>query len=339
VRVTDRYDNPVTAAPVTFTVISGTGTIDGGTAVTDLLGIATSGAWTLGLEPGPQQVGVQAESAQTLFTAIACDGACRELSLAFMRDGGIVVTSFDSTSERFLTTSGRDDRPAWSPDGRRIAFVRWRPNWAGDIYLVDADGFNAVPHWSGGGAFDFRSAAWSPDGRTLAVDHGNWYDGDIYLLSVDDTGTAPVHVASMAAMPAWSPDGRKIAFVSLSGDDGYHALHVMNADGSNVTALTLRDRGAIEHPTWSPDGQRIAFTKCIDGACDIVAVSANATAVTVVDRLTTVGNAFSPAWSPDGFWIAFTVGNYPAYSVVYVAANGGDEPMLLGSGSRPAWRP
>jgi Tol biopolymer transport system component len=143
----------------------------------------------------------------------------------------------------------------------------------------------------------------------------------------------------MAAMPAWSPDGRKIAFVSLSGDDGYHALHVMNADGSNVTALTLRDRGAIEHPTWSPDGQRIAFTKCVDGACDIVAVSANATAVTAVEQITTVGNAFSPAWSPDGFWIAFTVGNYPAYSVVYVAANGGDEPMLLGSGSRPAWRP
>ncbi|MGH7613439.1 MAG: hypothetical protein ACREMW_05255 [Gemmatimonadales bacterium] len=327
-RVADRFGNAVPLTPVTFVVLSGNGSMDDSAVLTDTLGIATSGGWTLGDTPGVQQVRAQSGDLQAVFTAFACDPACRE-ELVFVR--GEQIYTFVNGDARQLTYSGRSGAPAWSPNGQRIAFARYDQGWS--IHLMDADGSNAVL-----GADGFHSPAWSPDGRLLAVATGGWYDGDIYLLSVDEIGTAPVHIASMAAQPAWSPDGAKIAFVSLSGDDGYHALHVMNADGSGVTALTLVDEGGIDHPSWSPDGRRIAFAKCIQGACNIVAVNADGSAA--VQQLTTVHSslAFDPAWSPDGTRIAFTLSASGGQSIAYISADGG-EPILLTSGHSPAWRP
>lgn len=339
VRVVDLYDNPVSSAPVSFTVISGNGTIAGGSAVTDAAGIAVSGQWTLGPEPGVQQVSARSENGtQTVFTAIACEPSCLPPQFAFVRSGRIVVTDISGGGGVLeLTDGGRDDRPAWAPDGSRIAFVRRGPDLWDDLYLMDADGSDAVRILAAT-IYNYGAPAWSPDGRTLAVHYGDCtYDCAIGLLDLDLNGTAPVRIASQAAWPAWSPDGKKIAFVSLSGDDGYHALHLMNSDGSDVTELTLRDPGGIQHPTWSPDGRRIAFSKCSHGGCDIYVVSATASPGTAVERLTTVGDALSPAWSPDGIWIAFTRFR-TGPSVAYVPGVGG-EPIHFMQGSAPAWRP
>jgi WD40 repeat protein len=350
--VSDSYSNPVPRVPVTFAVISGGGSIDGSAVLTDSLGIATSAAWILGPVVGIQHVRALAGSTQTTFTALAlvCDEVCAQLELAFVREGGIFLTDVLGTATRQLT-GGRDDNPAWSPDGRRIAFVRYVSRneiLVGDLYLMNADGSNVVRRASGsdlaapggGDAQGFRSPAWSPDGRKLAVDHGNCkYDCNIYLMSADDDGNPPVHLADLAAQPTWSPDGKKIAFVSLSGDDGYHALHVMNADGSQVTPITVRDAGGIFYPAWSPDGRRIAFTKCIGGGCNIVVVNADGSASV---QLTTGARAVEPAWSPDGTRIAFTLSNYTNgahASLAYVFAHKGGTPIpIVASGQHPAWR-
>ncbi|MGH7553798.1 MAG: hypothetical protein ACREMQ_12300, partial [Longimicrobiales bacterium] len=267
VKVADAFDNPVVDATVKFTVISGDGRIDGSTAMTNAIGIAASGPWTLGSVPGVQQVRAQTAGAEVVFSAFACDG-CH--TFLFVRDRYIYRTIGNGGQEVQLTEGFR---PAWSPDGQRIAFGRSNSERS-DIYLMDADGSNVVRRTSSGGegpccSPGFHSPAWSPDGRRLAVATGGIYDGFIYILSVADDGSDPVRIATMAAQPAWSPDGSKIAFVSLSGDDGYHALHVMNADGSDIRVVVpRRDHGGIDHPTWSPDGRRIAFTKCLDG-CNV----------------------------------------------------------------------
>lgn len=158
----------------------------------------------------------------------------------------------------------------------------------------------------------------------------------MFLLFVDEESEPPIHVASDAAQPAWSPDGTKIAYVSLSGDDGYHELHVMNADGSGVTPITRRDEGAIYRPTWSPNGQRIAFSKCTRGGCTIFAVNSDGSELV---QLTMAGSSFGPAWSPDGTRIAFTLGGSWPGGIAYVAADGGDPTMIVSSGHSPAWRP
>jgi WD40 repeat protein len=340
VRVADRFENPVPQVPVTFAVISGTGTLERGSTVTDSAGIASSGAWTLGPEYGAHLVravtgGVEAE----VFTAIACDVTCLPWEIAFVRNGQIYMgASLGQARQLVAGGDGHDSEPAWSPDGLRIAFVRH-----GDIYLMRADS-TAVLRIQG-----YRSPAWSPDGSRLVLAKGDCvYTCTLFLLNLDQAGSVPATLTSMAAEPAWSPDGKQIAFVSLSSDDGYHALHVINADGSGLRVLVPRDDGAIDRPAWSPDGRRIAFAKCRLVSCGIFTVNADAESPSDIRRITNLAepsaDALSPAWSPDGAWIAFVLWtdtpSQTTPSIAYIRADGSGEPIhSFSPGLSPAWRP
>jgi Tol biopolymer transport system component len=205
---------------------------------------------------------------------------------------------------------------------------------------MDADGSNVVGRTLGlnppdlAGGFSFP--AWSPDGAKLAVATGGGYGGSIYVLSAVDDGTAPIRVQTSAADPAWSPDGARIAFVSLSEDfdygEDFEELRVMNADGSDVRAVTGGDSGSIQRPNWSPDGQRIAFSKCLNG-CDVYTVAADGSSL---KRLTSLGTALRPAWTPDGDMIGFTLAGA---SIAVAAADPGTDWATIAAGSGVAWRP
>jgi len=338
VKVSDSYGNAVSGATVEFAVVSGGGSIGSDPAVSDAEGVATSGPWTVGASSSAQEVKARAAGVELTFTARACDELCPPNALLFVRGGNIFLfLAWAHTVQ--LTFEGINIQPAWSPDGNRIAFARHGSGGQADIYLMNADGSGVVRRTAG---MRLHSPAWSPDGTTLAVGSGSHYDGDIRLLSLADNEGNGIHLASMGTEPAWSPDGKKIAFVSLSGDDGYHALHVMNADGSGISAITLRDEGSIGSPKWSPDGKRVVFSKCIAAGCDLYSVSPDGAAPTIpaaVTRLTYLGNAWSPAWSPDGTRIAFTRGGWLSGSIAYVTADGGPAVEIISSGSQPAYRP
>lgn len=343
VRVGDAYGNPVSGATVEFTVVSGGGRIGSDPVFSDAEGVATSGAWTLGASSGAQQVKANAAGAEMTFYAHACDGPClRGAQILFARNGNIFVMDLETSQTVQLTFDGQSLQPEWSPDGNRIAFMRYvtrsNLNSVADIYLMNADGSGVVRRTTGANA---HSPAWSPDGKTLAVASRDIYDGRIRLLSLDDKEGNGILIASMGAAPAWSPNGRQITFVSLSGDDGYDALHVMNADGTGISAITLRDEGSIGNPSWSPDGKRIVFSKCINRGCDLYSVSPEGGALT---RLTQLGNAYYPTWSRDGSRIAFSrwvysQGNGGVTSISYIPADGGAPVEILSDANQPKWRP
>lgn len=336
VRVTDQYDNWIAGAAVTFSAVTGNGTIDGGTAITDAAAIATSGTWILGPVPGLQHVTARAGNLESVFTATACSRPCQEIQLLFVRNGLIYRTNVIGGDVRVLSNQGNNASPSWSPDGQRIAFTRHGGIASGAaLYVMNADGTNVVRRVDG-----FHTPSWSPDGTRLAISAGDcWYSCAVSLLNVDDTSATPVQFATMAAQPAWSPDGRKIAFVSLSGDDGYHELQVLNTDGTGLTVVSRRDAGSINRPAWSPDGQRIAFSKCVGGGCDIYVANVDGSGLT---RRTYFQNAYGPSWSPDGTWIAFEIFDPYYYEsiVAYMASSGtGNVFPLIAQGSQPAWRP
>jgi hypothetical protein len=213
----------------------------------------------------------------------------------------IYVMNADGTNP-VQWTSGVENRhyqPAWSPDGRKLAFgVSEGDGYA--IYVMNADGSDlrrVVP--SSPSAW---GPVWSPDGTTLAFSAGSGQKREIYTIAAD--GTNPRQLTANAADVtglAWSPDGTRIAFASTH--EGTSQIYVMQSDGTNPMRLTKT--GANDrNPAWAPDGSRIAFDSDRDGTSQIYVMHPDGTAQT---RLTTSpGPDLAPAWSPDGQWIMFT---------------------------------
>jgi Tol biopolymer transport system component/imidazolonepropionase-like amidohydrolase len=166
-----------------------------------------------------------------------------------------VLWSLDAAGgeARRLLPDGYDAHaPAWSPDGRRVAFQAYlKDTW--HLWVMNADGTGLVEVTAG--PFDDREPHWSPDGTRLAFASDRSGQYDIWVLTLA-TGTLARLTTNPAndSMPSWSPDGREIAFVSDREARGIYARRI---DGG-VDRLVVADRDVAHSPSWSPDGRSIA---------------------------------------------------------------------------------
>jgi TolB protein len=145
--------------------------------------------------------------------------------------------------------------PAWSADGKWLAFDVTDANGATNLVLSDANGANQRP-LTNTDAYDGQPS-FNPTGDHLAFTMRQGNQSDIYTIALAD-GQLTRLTTNLAqeAMPAWSPDGARIAYVS--NQSGIAQIWVMQADGSNPQQLTNIPSGA-EQPKWSPDGNWLAF--------------------------------------------------------------------------------
>ncbi len=228
----------------------------------------------------------------------------------------IFVMNADGTNLRQLTSNPlallspgindfSDYAPAWSPDGRQIAFTTARNNgmmsyieW--DIYIMNADGSN--PH-----RFTSRAVepAWSPDGKWIAYASAGRFS-DIYAIPAETVseGLAVTQFNNAAvASPDWSPDGKRIVFSKDDYGTDATEIYVVGTDGSGLTQLTtLKARSA--EPDWSPDGRKIAFHSDQGGSSNIYTMNPDGTELANLTNY--VGDNYSPAWSPDSRRIIFS---------------------------------
>jgi Tol biopolymer transport system component len=213
--------------------------------------------------------------------------------------GALYVVDADGGGKRVLSRTAwiaeaeHGSRPAWSPDGRGIAFLSVR-HGNGDVYVLDLGSGKA--HRVTRNPADDHEPAWSPDGRKIAFVseriHGpSGYSYDLYVVNADGSGERRLtHDLQSASYPAWSPDGRKIAF-----SDGGNGIYVINADGSGQRRLGP----GVYDPQWSPDGHRIAYLDGSSGTFELYVMNADGTAKHHLAR------GVEPSWSPDGKTIAF----------------------------------
>jgi TolB protein len=225
------------------------------------------------------------------------------------------------------TCPADDGWPAWSPDGKHLAFQRLagalRPNGAtlnkataiykDELVVTDTNGGHVrTLVWLGPWRGDPQSPAWAPDGKRLVL-VGKYMTSRtngtgcecraLYVVNSDGTGLRRITAPGLrpGGRPDWSPDGKLILFRTHPGDDPSGAgsnLYTIHPDGSGLHRLThfARSEHVLEG-SWSPDGRQVIFATthgAVGGSTDLFVMKADGTGITQVSH--------DPNWEDDADW-------------------------------------
>ncbi len=175
----------------------------------------------------------------------------------FAARGDIFTAPIEHGPTRNLTRSSgvRDREPAWSPDGKHIAFVSDRDGEQ-QIYLIDQAGREAPRQLTDGPGGQLSNLLWSPDSQHIA-----YRDQSSRLLVVDVESQEVVEVADDDAKFGlayeWSPHGGYLAF-DLTDPNGFRSIHIWSAAQGETHRVT--DELWNEYsPTWDPEGKYLFY--------------------------------------------------------------------------------
>ena len=291
---------------------------------------------------------VQSES-QTLFWETLTwhpEGA----HLAIVDGGAVFLLSTETGERRQLTTppQGAADRnPAFSPDGRQLAFSRGAGfNNAICVLSVD-EGFapQGEPTELAAGTSSLNFAvfpAWTADGREIVFAAGPVSRQDLWRVPVADPGT-PQRLGSVGeggSQPALSRDGRRLAYSRASADTNIYSAEVTDGGITERVPVRLIASSLSEgHPKFSPDGTKIAFESDRSGSPQVWICNAdgsNPTQMTFFDGPVTG----TPRWSPDGQQIVFDSRPEGQSGIFTVGVTGGKPRRLTASPAQdtmPSW--
>ncbi len=256
-----------------------------------------------------------------------------------------------------LTDNGSasyDEKPIWSPDGNKVAFVSdftksghgernvfvMEPGAAGQAVNL---AIQITPYSSGGKAI--ADLAWSPDGSRIAYTRGNNAgDDSVWVVNADGTTTFPLEIGGPGAKrhPTWSPDSARIAYAVVK--NAPEQIYVAPSTGGIGPALP---NGVGHEPEWSPDGLRIAFDgyqpKSFSNV-DLHIVGADGSGTPLIVPPSAYTEWTFNAWSPDGGRIAYRATDSGGRSIYRVmnADGGGDHPVASpgeGDARYASWSP
>jgi dipeptidyl aminopeptidase/acylaminoacyl peptidase len=256
-------------------------------------------------------------------------GGWRLADWALNLDDAVVTVDKNArrTSDPSIIVSGyhEDFPPAWSPDGKWIAFHSHRspkavPEYSStgstdDVYLRRANDVHAPEIRLTDFGWETGPAYWSPDGQKLLFH--SWQRGGqpgiekLFVLTVDTETGAALKVNMLQLGPeirspvwsAWSPDGQEMAIEDDRGT-GKRTLWVVGADGSHPQKLLDYEGTSHGGLDWTHDGKAIIFAALAGDRLQLFSVLRSGGAPQLLTHDS--GNLMHPRLSPDGRWIACT---------------------------------
>ena len=260
--------------------------------------------------------------------------------IAFVKPGtgtggglDIFLTNTDGTNVVNLTdVQGDDFRPAWSPDGSRLAYTCLRQpdgSFAAPrricVRNADGTGFNVLSKTL---EEDF-SPSWSRDGSQLAFTTSPGSQSYISIMNADGTGRFPLLIFQGASSPDFHPDGWTLVFELVNSIWTYNRL--------TQTGLRLTNGTIDFRPHFSPDGTKIVFQSARDGQPEIYVMNADGSGQTRLTNNSAWDTA--PVWSPDGTKILFTsLRDGPMSPALYLMNADGSNQTRVTDGSDGVWR-
>lgn len=260
--------------------------------------------------------------------------------------------------------------PAWSPDGRRVAFTVLNPDGTWDLATASPDGSQVARLGVG------EYPIWSPNGSMIAFGRGD----EIWVMNADGTEQRLLVAGVSPWSASWDPDGSRLAYmapeVTDAGGEGVvahrEALWFVDVDTDETVQVTPAEfLDGSTNPAWSPDGTLLTYggsrlidetgmavlqlelgvtwgdarwapngnelAVLIDGTIEILEVASG-------ERrpVARAGQANQLTWSPDGSHLAFTRSRAGSDGwQIHVVAAAGGEPVAIGPafGQFPAWQP
>ena len=202
----------------------------------------------------------------------------------------------DGTGQKKLTNGAT---PRWSPDGKRLLFMRGSENAAieePDIYTIRADGTDEKKLMTG------RWPEWSPDGKQIACSRGGLRGGgakvgaELFICAADGTGAKNI---GLGDCPSWSPDGKKIAYC-FKDVNTPPEIQVVDIESKETKTLGI----GWFRANWIPDGKAVVADG-FAGHFMMVRLSVDEPGVLPKPLFSQFEDTASPCVSSDGRYAVF----------------------------------
>jgi TolB protein len=228
---------------------------------------------------------------QIAYVTASGFGEQRRFKLFVADADGAVSRAVAASSEPLMS-------PAWSPDGRRLAYVGYdRGNSAIYVYDLQTRIARQVVRERGVNG----SPAWSPDGGSLAMSLSFGVNADIYLVNLaSGLRRRLTEHRAIDTEPAWSPDGSQIAFTS--DREGGPQIYIADLVSGAARRVTRSGRRSMD-ASWCPDGRSLALVEYRGSRSQIALLDLQNLALhTISDGPMDE----SPSFSPDGSAVIYT---------------------------------
>lgn len=240
-------------------------------------------------------------------------------------DYSLWVMNGDGSGAAKVETAGQASEPAFSPDGKRLAFYHWTDG----LYVWNLENRGS------GRIVDNTEASfptWSPDRTRLA--YANLYGQPwVHIANADGSGDRQL---TPGLRPSWSQKGGFIAYDTC--ENNKCGIFRINPDGGNKRQLTEDGGGGA---AVSPDGKKIAYWSQSDGDFEIYSLNADGSGRRQLTK--NKGNDALPAWSPDGKVIFYLSDqNGQGWAVMAMNPDGSNQRMIVrtsaGDDPRRGWQ-